>query len=151
MCRRYLPEKAGLRVHRHQHRIVTVEDHRINLIELVISERFVGDSTALTTASTLTGIAASLEVQWLPPVLCNMSVDTFPEDLGLPFVNFDPVERIPDLDQIALEDVLKDTEEHPNANEDGPCEIEAEKNVHSVELIWTIPFVSSFSSIFIPI
>ena len=107
--------------------------------------------TALTTASTLAGIAAPLEVQWLPPVLCDVSVDTFPEDLGLLFVDFDPVERIPDPDQIALEDVLEDTEEHPNANEDGPCEIEAEKNVHSVELIWTIPFVSSFSSIFIPI
>lgn len=43
--------------------------------------------TALTTALTLAGIAAPLEVQWLPPVLCNVSVDTFPEDLGLPFVD----------------------------------------------------------------
>ena len=96
--------------------------------------------TALMTASSIAGTAAPLEVQWLPPVLCNISVDTFTEDPGLPLVDFDPVEPILDADQIALEDVLK---EHSNADGDDPCDIEAKKNVHSAELIWTIPSISS--------
>ena len=67
-----------------------------------------------------------------------------PWGLGIAVCGFDPVEPIPDSDQIALEDILEDTEEHPNTNKDGLCEIKAEKNAHSVELIWTIPFISSF-------
>jgi len=43
MCRRYLPEKAGLHIHRHRCRVVTVEDHRVDFIKLIVSERFVSE------------------------------------------------------------------------------------------------------------
>ena len=46
-CRRYLPEEAGLCVQIHQHCIVAVEDHLINLVELAISEVLVDKGSFL--------------------------------------------------------------------------------------------------------
>ena len=47
VCRRYLPEEAGLHAQIHRHRIVAVEDHLINLIELAISEVLVDEGSLL--------------------------------------------------------------------------------------------------------
>ena len=46
-CRRYLPEKAGLRAQIHRHRIVAVEDHLVDLIELAISEVLIDEGSFL--------------------------------------------------------------------------------------------------------
>ena len=37
-CRRYLPEKAGLHAQVHQHCIIAVEDHLVDVVELTVSE-----------------------------------------------------------------------------------------------------------------
>ena len=42
-CRRYLPEEAGLHAQIHQHHIVVVEDHFIDLVELIINEVLVDE------------------------------------------------------------------------------------------------------------
>ena len=47
MCRRYLPEEAGLCAQIHQHHIVVVKDHFINLIELTISEVLIDEGSLL--------------------------------------------------------------------------------------------------------
>ena len=47
VCRRYLPEKAGLHAQIHRHRIVVVEDHLINVIELTISKVLVDEGSLL--------------------------------------------------------------------------------------------------------
>ena len=46
-CRRYLPEEAGLHAQIHRHRIVVVEDHLVNLVELAISEVLVDEGSFL--------------------------------------------------------------------------------------------------------
>ena len=46
-CRRYLPEEAGLRAQIHRHRIVAVEDHLVDLVELAISEVLVDEGSFL--------------------------------------------------------------------------------------------------------
>ena len=46
-CRRYLPEKAGLHAQIHRHRIVAVEDHLVNVVELAISEVLVDEGSFL--------------------------------------------------------------------------------------------------------
>ena len=46
-CRRYLPEKAGLRAQIHRHRIVAVEDHLVDVVELTISEVLVDEGSFL--------------------------------------------------------------------------------------------------------
>ena len=46
-CRRYLPEEAGLRTQIHQHCIVAVEDHLIDVVELAISEVLVDEGSFL--------------------------------------------------------------------------------------------------------
>ena len=46
-CRRYLPEEAGLRTQIHQHRIVAVEDHLVDVVELAISEVLVDEGSIL--------------------------------------------------------------------------------------------------------
>jgi len=98
----------------------------------------------MTVAASLAGAVTPLDLQWLSPILCTLPVDAFNEDVGLPLVDFDPTERILDADQIALADVLEDTEAHPSADEEDPCDVEEDpKNAHSVDFVWQIPFVSS--------
>ena len=46
-CRRYLPEKAGLHAQIHQHRIVAVKDHLIDVVELTISEVLIDEGSFL--------------------------------------------------------------------------------------------------------
>ena len=46
-CRGNLPEEAGLRAQIHQHRIVVVEDHLIDLVKLAISEVLVDEGSLL--------------------------------------------------------------------------------------------------------
>ena len=38
VCRRYLPEEAGLRAQIHRHRVVAVKDHFVDLVELIVNE-----------------------------------------------------------------------------------------------------------------
>ena len=47
VCRRYLPEEAGLHAQIHQHRIVAVEDHLVDLVKLAISEVLVDKGSFL--------------------------------------------------------------------------------------------------------
>jgi len=99
--------------------------------------------TAMTVAASLAGAAAPLDLQWLSPVLCTLPVENLSEDVGLPLADLDPKEPILDPDQIALGDILEDTEVHPSDEED-PCNIEEDpKNAYSVDFVWQIPFVSS--------
>jgi len=96
--------------------------------------------TAVTIATSLAGSPAPLEFRWLPPVLSDIS------DNGSPLADIDPGDHVLDLDQIALADILEDTEAPSSAKDDGLCnaaEEEEEKNTHSVDLIWRLPFVSS--------
>ena len=46
-CRRYLPEEAGLHAQIHRHRIVAVEDHLVDVVELAISEVLVDEGSFL--------------------------------------------------------------------------------------------------------
>jgi len=94
--------------------------------------------TAATIATSLAGSPAPLEFRWLPPTLCNILDD------NLPLVDFDPGDHVLDLDQIAVADILGDMEES-SAKDVGLCNAaeEEEKDVHSVNLIWRIPFISS--------
>ena len=46
-CRRYLPEKAGLRAQIHRHHIVAVEDHLVDIVELAISKVLVDEGSFL--------------------------------------------------------------------------------------------------------
>jgi len=98
--------------------------------------------TAMTVAVSLAGAVTPLDLQWLSPILCTLPVDTFNEDVGLPLVDFDPTEHVLDADQIALADILEDTEAHPSADKEDPCDVEDLKKTHSVDFVWQIPFVS---------
>ncbi|KIM52698.1 hypothetical protein SCLCIDRAFT_32448 [Scleroderma citrinum Foug A] len=98
-------------------------------------------STAMTVAASLSGAAMPLNLQWLSPVLCTLPADNLSEDIGLPLADLDPIEPVLDPDQIALADILEDTEAHPNINEDDLCDIEEDlKNALSVDFVWQIPF-----------
>jgi len=96
--------------------------------------------TAVTIATSLAGSPAPLEFRWLPPVLSDILDD------GSPLADIDPGDHVLDPDQIALADILEDTEAPSSTKDDGLCnaaEEEEEKNTHSVDLIWWLPFVSS--------
>ena len=59
-------------------------------------------------------------------------------------MDFDPGDHVLDLDQITVADILGDMEES-STKDVGLCNAaeEEEKDVHSINLIWRIPFVSS--------
>ena len=46
-CRRYLPEEAGLHAQIHQHCVVVVEDHLINVVKLSVSEVLIDEGSFL--------------------------------------------------------------------------------------------------------
>jgi len=104
--------------------------------------------TAVSVASSLAGTPTPLELQWLPPVVCNVTVDGLSEEVSaLPPADLDVAESLLDPDQIALTDVLEDMEADPHTNEDSAGDTEDQNSTHSVNLIWDLPFVSSFVSI----
>jgi len=102
--------------------------------------------TAVSVASTLAGTPTPLELQWLPSVVCN--VDGLTEEVStLSPADLDAAESLLDPNQISLTDVLEDMEADPHINEDSLGDNEDQNPAHSVNLIWELPFVSSFVSI----
>ncbi|KIO09804.1 hypothetical protein M404DRAFT_130054 [Pisolithus tinctorius Marx 270] len=90
--------------------------------------------TAVTVATSLAHAAAtSLVLQWLPPILCDVPADALSEDDAGLALDPDPIEDILDPAQIALADVLEDTESPPITNEEDSGDAENQKDSHNVD------------------
>ncbi|KIO00408.1 hypothetical protein M404DRAFT_29555 [Pisolithus tinctorius Marx 270] len=95
----------------------------------------------MTVATSLTHAAAtSLVLQWLPPILCDIPADALSEDDARLALDPDPIEDILDPTQIALADVLEDTESPPTTNEEDSGDAEDQKDSHNVDVLWKLPF-----------